>query len=132
MPRAPKPEKRSAMWGSASPSVWRRGLGPEPERRAASSTRSVTGVGSAVCRPGLRESPQPPAGTPSPRLPGRAAAATLPCVATLRAVIFDLGGVVLGSPLHAIAHYEREIGIPSGHVNRVVGARGAEGAWARL
>jgi putative hydrolase of the HAD superfamily len=47
-------------------------------------------------------------------------------------VIFDLGGVVLGSPLHAIARYEAELGIPSGHVNRVIGARGAEGAWARL
>ena len=28
-----------------------------------------------------------------------------------RAVIFDLGGVVLDSPLHAIARYERELGI---------------------
>lgn len=49
-----------------------------------------------------------------------------------RAVIFDLGGVVLGSPLHAIARYERERGIPEGHVNRVVAAGGAQGAWARL
>jgi putative hydrolase of the HAD superfamily len=49
-----------------------------------------------------------------------------------RAVIFDLGGVVLGSPLHAIADYERELGIPLGHVNRVVVATGPEGAWARL
>lgn len=49
-----------------------------------------------------------------------------------RAVIFDLGGVVLDSPLHAIARYERELGIPEGHVNRVVASRGPEGAWARL
>jgi len=49
-----------------------------------------------------------------------------------RAVIFDLGGVVLGSPLHAIARYEAELGVPSGHVNRVVAAGGAGGAWARL
>jgi putative hydrolase of the HAD superfamily len=49
-----------------------------------------------------------------------------------RAVIFDLGGVVLDSPLHAIARYEAEIGIPAGHVNRVVVARGPEGAWSRL
>ena len=28
-----------------------------------------------------------------------------------RAVIFDLGGVVIGSPLHAIADYERELGL---------------------
>jgi putative hydrolase of the HAD superfamily len=49
-----------------------------------------------------------------------------------RAVIFDLGGVVLDSPLHAIALYERELGIPPGHINRVVGAGGPTGAWARL
>lgn len=51
---------------------------------------------------------------------------------TLRAVIFDLGGVVMGSPLHAIAAYERELGIPAGSVNRLVVARGPEGAWSRL
>jgi putative hydrolase of the HAD superfamily len=50
----------------------------------------------------------------------------------LRAVIFDLGGVVLGSPLHAIARYERELGIPEGFVNRRVGDGGPGGAWARL
>jgi putative hydrolase of the HAD superfamily len=49
-----------------------------------------------------------------------------------RAVIFDLGGVVLDSPLHAIARYERELGIPVGHVNRVVARGGPQGAWARL
>jgi putative hydrolase of the HAD superfamily len=49
-----------------------------------------------------------------------------------RAVIFDLGGVVLGSPLHAIAEFEREHGIPEGFVNRVVVETGAGGAWARL
>jgi len=48
-----------------------------------------------------------------------------------RAVIFDLGGVVLGSPLHAIASFERELGIPAGFVNRVVVDTGASGAWAR-
>jgi putative hydrolase of the HAD superfamily len=50
----------------------------------------------------------------------------------LSAVIFDLGGVVLGSPLHAIAHFEREHGIPEGFVNRVVVESGAAGAWSRL
>lgn len=49
-----------------------------------------------------------------------------------RAVLFDLGGVVVGSPLHAIAAYERELGIPPGSVNRVVMETGATGAWARL
>ncbi len=32
----------------------------------------------------------------------------------IRAVIFDLGGVVLGSPLHAIAAFERDHDIPAG------------------
>ena len=49
-----------------------------------------------------------------------------------RAVIFDLGGVVLDSPLHAIARYERELGIPAGFVNRVVIGAGPAGAWQRL
>ena len=49
-----------------------------------------------------------------------------------RAVIFDLGGVVLGSPLDAIAAYEREHGLPAGFVNRLVEASGPDGAWARL
>jgi putative hydrolase of the HAD superfamily len=48
------------------------------------------------------------------------------------AVIFDLGGVVLGSPLHAIADYERALGIRVGFINRVVVDTGAQGAWSRL
>ena len=51
---------------------------------------------------------------------------------TVQAVIFDLGGVVLGSPLHAIAAYERDHGIPAGFINRVVVDTGPEGAWSRL
>ncbi len=51
---------------------------------------------------------------------------------TIRAVIFDLGGVVLGSPLHAIASYERELGIPENFVNRVVADTAPDGAWSRL
>jgi putative hydrolase of the HAD superfamily len=49
-----------------------------------------------------------------------------------RAVIFDLGGVILDSPLHAIARFERECGIEPGFVNRVVVSAGRGGAWARL
>ncbi len=48
------------------------------------------------------------------------------------AVIFDLGGVVLDSPLHAIARFERAAGIPVGFVNRVVVSTGPGGAWSRL
>ena len=50
----------------------------------------------------------------------------------IRAVIFDLGGVVLGSPLHAIAIYERELGLPPNAINRVVSSTAPIGAWSRL
>jgi putative hydrolase of the HAD superfamily len=49
-----------------------------------------------------------------------------------KTVIFDLGGVVLGSPLHAIARFEKERGIPDGFVNRLVVETAPDGAWARL
>jgi epoxide hydrolase-like predicted phosphatase len=49
-----------------------------------------------------------------------------------RAVIFDLGGVVVGSPLHAIAAYERAHDIPAGVINRVVVDTAPTGAWSRL
>ncbi len=51
---------------------------------------------------------------------------------SLRAVIFDLGGVVLGSPLHAIARYELANGVPEHFVNRVVMDTAPNGAWSRL
>jgi len=51
---------------------------------------------------------------------------------SLRAVIFDLGGVILDSPLHAIARYEQGHGIPEGAVGRVVMETGPDGAWSRL
>ena len=49
-----------------------------------------------------------------------------------RGVIFDLGGVVCGSPLHAIAAFEQECGIPPGFVNHVVVSTAPAGAWSRL
>ena len=49
-----------------------------------------------------------------------------------RAVLFDIGGVVVGSPLEAIAAYERELGIEPGLINRVVIGTGAAGGWSRL
>ena len=51
---------------------------------------------------------------------------------SIRAVVFDLGGVVVGSPLHAIAAYERELGLERHAVNRVVVSTGHPGAWSRL
>jgi epoxide hydrolase-like predicted phosphatase len=50
----------------------------------------------------------------------------------LKAVIFDIGGVVVGSPLHAIAQYERDLGIVPGSINRVVVSSGPTGGWSRL
>jgi epoxide hydrolase-like predicted phosphatase len=49
-----------------------------------------------------------------------------------RAVIFDLGGVVLDSPLHVITAFERDERIPAGFVNRLVADSGPHGAWQRL
>lgn len=43
-----------------------------------------------------------------------------------RAVIFDLGGVILTSPLSFIRNYERERGLPEGLVARLLGGYGTE------
>jgi len=53
-------------------------------------------------------------------------------MSTIAAVVFDIGGVVQDSPLHVIARYERERGLPANAINRVVVATGERGAWARL
>ena len=53
-------------------------------------------------------------------------------MAGIAAVVFDIGGVVQESPLHAIARYEREHGLPENVINRAVVAAGERGAWARL
>jgi putative hydrolase of the HAD superfamily len=53
-------------------------------------------------------------------------------VPDLGGVLFDMGGVVMESPLHAIARYERDRGLPADSINRVVAASGESGAWARL
>lgn len=50
----------------------------------------------------------------------------------VHAVIFDLGGVVLGSPLQAIRAYERELGLPVNAINRVAAETAPHGAWSRL
>jgi putative hydrolase of the HAD superfamily len=51
---------------------------------------------------------------------------------SIQAVLFDIGGVVQESPLHAIARYERDHGIEPNAINRAVVAAGELGAWARL
>ena len=50
----------------------------------------------------------------------------------IEGVLFDMGGVVMDSPLHAIARYERAHGLPANAVNRAIAAAGESGAWARL
>ena len=47
-------------------------------------------------------------------------------------VLFDVGGVVVDSPLHAIARYEQELGLPPNAINHAVVASGPTGAWSRL
>lgn len=47
-------------------------------------------------------------------------------------VAFDLGGVVLDSPLHEISRFEAEWEVTPGSINRAVQDAGPEGAWARL
>ncbi len=51
---------------------------------------------------------------------------------TYEGVLFDLGGVVLGSPLEAFAAYEAELGLPAHALNRAIVAAGSASAWARL
>ena len=53
-------------------------------------------------------------------------------MAGIRAVVFDIGGVIEDSPLHAIARYEADHGLPSGAINGAVVAAGEAGAWSRL
>jgi putative hydrolase of the HAD superfamily len=50
----------------------------------------------------------------------------------IAAVVFDLGGVVMDSPLHAIARYERDHGLTPNAINRAIVAAGDEGSWSRL
>lgn len=49
-----------------------------------------------------------------------------------QAVLFDLGGVVLGSPFEAIARFERASGIEPGFITRAIAQAGEQGAFARL
>jgi putative hydrolase of the HAD superfamily len=50
----------------------------------------------------------------------------------IRAVIFDLGGVVFPSPFDAFAAYERERGLPDRFIRTIVAGSAEDGAWARL
>ncbi|EPQ58393.1 hypothetical protein GLOTRDRAFT_36205 [Gloeophyllum trabeum ATCC 11539] len=50
----------------------------------------------------------------------------------LKAVIFDIGGVVLKSPFIAIASYECEHNIPKNYINVSIMKRGDSGAWQKF
>ena len=57
---------------------------------------------------------------------------TIGLVPVIAGVLFDLGGVVMASPLAAIARYERDHGLPDQAINRAIRASGDAGAWSRL
>ncbi|KAF9453284.1 HAD-like protein [Macrolepiota fuliginosa MF-IS2] len=50
----------------------------------------------------------------------------------IKAVIFDIGGVVLRSPFIGIAAYEKKNGLPPDYLNCSITGRGAQGAWQRF
>jgi putative hydrolase of the HAD superfamily len=53
--------------------------------------------------------------------------------APVRAALFDLGGVVLESPLHFISQWEAVRGLPAGLVARLVGGYASQdGSWQML
>jgi putative hydrolase of the HAD superfamily len=51
---------------------------------------------------------------------------------SVRAVIFDFGGVILTSPFEAFARYESDNGLPAGFVRRLNSTDPDTNAWARL
>ncbi|KAF9001908.1 HAD-like domain-containing protein [Cyathus striatus] len=50
----------------------------------------------------------------------------------LKAVIFDIGGVVMRSPFIAIAAYERKHNMPPNYLNCSIAGHGSQGAWQRF
>jgi putative hydrolase of the HAD superfamily len=51
---------------------------------------------------------------------------------TIRAVLFDFGGVISSSPFEAFARYEHERALPAGFLRRVNATDPDANAWARL
>ena len=51
--------------------------------------------------------------------------------AQVSAVVFDLGGVITESPMHAFAAYEAEAGLPEGLIRRLNATNPDTNAWAR-
>ena len=51
---------------------------------------------------------------------------------SIKAVLWDFGGVILTSPFEAFAKYEAERGLPDGFIRRVNSTEPDTNAWARL
>jgi putative hydrolase of the HAD superfamily len=51
---------------------------------------------------------------------------------TIKAVIFDFGGVITSSPFEAFARYEAARGLPTGFIRTVNATNPDSNAWARL
>ncbi|KAF8467351.1 HAD-like domain-containing protein [Kalaharituber pfeilii] len=51
---------------------------------------------------------------------------------TIKAVLFDIGGVVVLSPMIAIAAYEKRQNIPSGYINHAIVRSAPDGAWSKI
>ncbi|KAF8201612.1 HAD-like domain-containing protein [Pholiota molesta] len=49
-----------------------------------------------------------------------------------KAVIFDIGGVVMRSPFIAIAAYERKMGLPQNYINTAIVGMGSNGSWQKF
>ncbi|KAJ2915663.1 hypothetical protein MD484_g4743, partial [Candolleomyces efflorescens] len=49
-----------------------------------------------------------------------------------KAVIFDIGGVVMRSPFIAIAEYEKTHGLPVDYINTSIVGYGSQGAWQKF
>ncbi|MBV8159417.1 MAG: HAD family hydrolase, partial [Acidimicrobiia bacterium] len=50
----------------------------------------------------------------------------------IRAVLFDVGGVIISSPFDAFARYETEHGLPVAFIRRLNSTNPDANAWARL
>jgi acyl-CoA dehydrogenase family protein 10 len=50
----------------------------------------------------------------------------------IKAVVFDMGGVIIPSPLPFLMEYERQLGMPRGTIGKAVINSGNDGAWAKM
>ncbi|KAK8188854.1 uncharacterized protein BKA78DRAFT_253440 [Phyllosticta capitalensis] len=55
-----------------------------------------------------------------------------PSAPRTKALLFDIGGVVVLSPLAAISAYEQSLNLPAGYINSAIAAAAPNGAFQRL